>query len=163
MFFPEPPEFTNPHGFIYFETYHAFFEWHVMLNNFKTLLKFLIWINTFDESAIVHITNNEKQTLILHQAKYILQWKRFLWISNEEYPVRRTKYVASAFLQLYDVCFTEIALESLSKTLVSVALVQIDLLFLVARGVMVQSASYFLHLLVTRCQQIETSFSCLRR
>ena len=54
-------------------------------------------------------------------------------------------------------CFTETALKSLSKTLVSVGLVQIDLLFLVARGVMVQPASYFLYLFVTRRQQIEIS------
>ena len=82
---------------------------------------------------------------------------------NEQYLVRRTKYVASPFLQLYDVCFTETALESLSKTLVTVGLVQIDLLVLVARGVMLQPASYFLNLFLTRRQQIETSFFCLRR
>ena len=35
---------------------------------------------------------------------------------NEQYLVKRTKYVASPFLQLYDVCFTETTLESLSKT-----------------------------------------------
>ena len=73
----------------------------------------------------------------------VLQLKRFLWISNEQYIVRRIKYVASPFLQLYDVCFTGTALESLSKTLVTVGVVQIDLLVLVAQGVMVQSASYF--------------------
>ena len=82
---------------------------------------------------------------------------------NEQYLVRRTKYVASPFLQLYDVSFTETALESLSKTLVTVALVQIDLLVLVVRGVMLQPASYFLNLFVTRRQQIETPFYCLRR
>ena len=82
---------------------------------------------------------------------------------NEEYLVRRTKYVASPFLQLYDVCFTETALESLPKTLVTVGLVQIDLLILVVRGVMLQPASYFLNLFVTPRQQIETSLSCLRR
>ena len=67
----------------------------------------------------------------------------FLWISNKQYLVRRTKYVASSFLQLYDACFAKAALESLSKTLVAVGLVQIDLLVLVARRVMVQLASYF--------------------
>ena len=82
---------------------------------------------------------------------------------NEQYLVRRTKYVASPFLQLYDVCFTETALESLSKAFVTVSLVQIDLLVLVVRGVMFQPASYFLNLFVTRRQQIETSFSCSRR
>ena len=82
---------------------------------------------------------------------------------NEQYLVRRTKYVASPFLQLNDVCFTETSLEILSKTLVTVGLVQIDLLVLVVRGVMLQSASYFLNLFVTRRQQIETSSSCLRR
>ena len=82
---------------------------------------------------------------------------------NEEYLVRRTKYVASPFLQLYDVCFTETSLEILSKTLVTVGLVQIDLLILVVRGVMLQPASYFLNLFVTPRQQIETSLSCLRR
>ena len=81
---------------------------------------------------------------------------------NEQYLVRRTKYVASPFLQLY-VCFKKAALESLSKTLVTVGLVQIDLLVLVARGVMLQPASYFLNLLATRRQQIETSFFCFRR
>ena len=86
----------------------------------------------------------------------------FLWISNEQYLVRRIKYVASLFLQLY-VCFTETALENLSKTLVTVGLVQIDLLVSVARGVMVQSTSYFLYLFVNRCQHIKTSFSCLRQ
>ena len=58
-------------------------------------------------------------------------------------------------------CFTETALESLSKTLVTVGLVQIDLLVLVARGVMLQPASYFLNLFLTRRQQIETSFFLL--
>ena len=60
-----------------------------------------------------------------------------LWIWNKQYLVRRTKYVASPFLQLYDVCFSKAALESLSKTLVAVGLVQIDVLVLVARRVMV--------------------------
>ena len=82
---------------------------------------------------------------------------------NEQYLVRRTKYVASPFLQLNDVCFTETSLEILSKTLVTVGLVQIDLLVLVVRGVMVQPVLYFLNLFVTCRQQIETSFSCLRR
>ena len=41
--------------------------------------------------------------------------------------------------------------------------VQIDLLILVVREVMLQPASYFLNLFVTHRQQIETSFSCLRR
>ena len=81
---------------------------------------------------------------------------------NEQYLVRKTKNVASPFLQLY-VCFKATALESLSKTLVIVGLVQIDLLILVVRGVMLQPASYFLNLFVTPGQQIETSFSCLRR
>ena len=94
----------------------------------------------------IHITKNEKQTLM-----------------NEQCPVKRTKYVASPFLQLYDVCFTETALETLSKTLVTIGLVQIDLLVLVVRGVMVQPAPYFQNMFVTRHQQIETSFSCLRR
>ena len=129
--------------------------------NWEALLEFFNWLNPF-QSAIAHITEKEKQTLISYQAKCILQWKRFLWISNEQYLVRRTKYVASPFLQLYDVCFTETALESLSKTLVTVGLVQIDLLVLVARGVMLQPASYFLNLFLTRRQQIETSFFCLR-
>ena len=80
---------------------------------------------------------------------------------NEQYLVKRTKYVDSAFFQLHDVCFTETVLESLSKTLLTVGLVQIDLLVLVLRGVMVQSASYFLNLFVTRRRQIET-FSWLR-
>ena len=84
-------------------------------------------------------------------------------MSNEKYIVGRTKYVASLILQLYDVCFTETALESLSKTLVTVGLVQVALLILVARGVMGQPASYFLYLFVTRRQQMETPFSCLRR
>ena len=60
---------------------------------------------------------------------------------NEQYLVRRNEYVASLFLQLYDVCFTETTLESLSKTLVTVGLV--DLLVLEVRGVMLQPASYF--------------------
>ena len=62
---------------------------------------------------------------------------------NEQYLVRRTKYVASPFLQLHDVCFTETTLESLSKALVTVGLVQIDILVLVLRGVMLQLALYF--------------------
>ena len=45
------------------------------------------------------------------------------------------------FHHLYDLCFAKAALESLSKTLVDVDLVQIDLLVLVARGVMVELAS----------------------
>ena len=61
---------------------------------------------------------------------------------NEQYHLRRTKYVASPFLQLY-VCFTETTLEALSKTLVTVGLVQIDLLILVVSGVMLQPASFF--------------------
>ena len=61
---------------------------------------------------------------------------------NEQYLVRRIKYVASPFLQLY-VSFTETTLESLSKALVTIGLVQIDLLVLVLRGVMLQPA-YFL-------------------
>ena len=81
---------------------------------------------------------------------------------NEQYLVRRTKYVTSPFLQLYDVCFTETALESLSKTLVTVGLVQIDLLVLVVRGVMLQPATDFLNQFVTCRHQIETPFSCLR-
>ena len=40
-------------------------------------------------------------------------------------------------------CFAKTALESLSKTLIAVNLLQIDLLVLVAREVMVQLASYF--------------------
>ena len=59
-------------------------------------------------------------------------------------------------------CFSEAALESLSKTLVAVDLMQIDLLVLVAKGVMVQPASYFVYMFVTRRQQTETSFACLR-
>ena len=55
-------------------------------------------------------------------------------MSNEKYLVGRTKYVASPILHLHDVCFTETAPESLSKTLVTVGLVQIDLLILVVRG-----------------------------
>ena len=47
----------------------------------------------------MHITKNEKQTLM-----------------NEQYLVKRTKYVALPFLQLYDVCFTETTPESSSKT-----------------------------------------------
>ena len=73
---------------------------------------------------MVHITKNEKQTLM-----------------NEQYLIRMTKYVASSFLQLYDVCFTETALKSLSKTLVTGGLVQIDLVVVLVRGVMVQPAS----------------------
>ena len=80
----------------------------------------------------------------------------------EQYLVRRTKYVALPFLQLYW-CFTETALESLSKTLATVGLVQIDLLILVVRGVMLQPPPYFLNLFITPRQQIETSFSCLRQ
>ena len=130
--------------------------------NWEALLEFFNWLNPF-QSAIAHITEKEKQTLISYQAKCILQWKRFLWISNEQYLVRRMKYVASPFLhQFYDVYFTETALESLSKTLVIVSLMQIDLLVSAARGVMVQSASYFLYLFVTCRRQIKTSFSCLR-
>ena len=53
------------------------------------------------------------------------------------------EYVASPFLQLHDVRFIETTLESLSRTLVTVGQVQIDLLVLVARGVMEQPASYF--------------------
>ena len=83
----------------------------------------------------------KNKTLISYQPKYILQCKRFLWISNEQCLVRRTKYFALPFLQFYDVYLTETALENLSKTLVTVGLMQIDLLVLVAWGVMVQSAS----------------------
>ena len=79
----------------------------------------------------------------------------FLWISNKQYLVRRTKYVASLFLQLY-VCFAKAALESLSKTLVAVGLVQIDLLVLVAREVMVQLVSYFVYPFLARRQKTET-------
>ena len=61
---------------------------------------------------------------------------------NEQYLVKRTKCVASPFPQLQDVCFTETTLESLSKTLLTVGLMKIDLLVLVLRGVMVQPASY---------------------
>ena len=46
-------------------------------------------------------------------------------------------------------CLTETALESLPKTLVAVGLVQIDLLVLVASGVMVQPTSFFVYLFVT--------------
>ena len=67
-------------------------------------------------------------------------------MSNEQYLVRRTKYLASPFLQLYGVRFIENALESLSRTLVTVGLVQTDILILVARGVMGQSASYFFYI-----------------
>ena len=42
--------------------------------------------------------------------------------AHSGYLVQRTKYVASAFLQLYDMCFT--------KILLTVGLVQIDLLVL---------------------------------
>ena len=83
----------------------------------------------------------KNKTLVSYQPKYILQCKRFLWISNEQCLVRRTKYFALPFLQFYDVYLTETALENLSKTLVTVGLMQIDLLALVAWGVMVQSAS----------------------
>ena len=85
----------------------------------------------------------------------------FLWVSNKQYLVRRTKYVASPFLQLYDVCFEKAALERFSKTLVAVSLVQIDLLVLVARGVMVHLASYFVYPFLARRQQTEISFPCL--
>ena len=67
-------------------------------------------------------------------------------MSNEQYLVRRTKYLASPFLQLYGVRFIETALKSLSRTLVTVGLVQTDILILVARGVMGQSASYFFYI-----------------
>ena len=80
----------------------------------------------------------------------------FLWISNKQYLVRRTKYVALPFLQLYDVCFAKAALESFSKTLVAVGLVQIDLLVLVAREVMVQLVSYFVYPFLARRQKTET-------
>ena len=40
-------------------------------------------------------------------------------------------------------CFAKTALESLSKTLMAVSLLQIDLLDLVAKEVMVQPALYF--------------------
>ena len=134
-------------------THHAFLNdtWYYIYSNFKpkisfknweALLEFFNWINPF-QSAIAHITENEKQTFISYQAKCILQWKRFLWISNEQYLARRIKYVASPFLHFYDVYFTETALESLSKTLVTVGLIQIYLLVSVARGVMVQPASVF--------------------
>ena len=76
----------------------------------------------------------------------------FLWISNKQYLVRRNKYVGSPFLLLYDVCFAKAALESLSKTLVAFSLVQVDLLVLVAGGVMVQLASYFVYPFLTRRQ-----------
>lgn len=56
----------------------------------------------------------------------------FLWISNKQYLDRRTKYDASTFFQLYEVCFAKAALEGLSKTMVAVGLVQIGLLILVA-------------------------------
>ena len=72
----------------------------------------------------MHTRKNEKQTL-----------------TNEQYLVKRTKYVALPFFQLYDVCFTATSLESLPKSLVTVGLVQIDLLVLVVRGVMMQPAS----------------------
>ena len=75
----------------------------------------------------MYITKNKKQTFISYQAKRVLQRKMFLWISNKQYLVRRTKYVALPFLQLYNVCFAKAALESFSKTLVAVGLVQIDL------------------------------------
>ena len=87
--------------------------------NWETLLKFLIWIHLSNESALIHITKNGKQTLISYQAKYVLQWERFLWILNEQYLVKGTKYVASQFLQSYGVCFTETTLERLSKTLMA--------------------------------------------
>ena len=80
---------------------------------------------------------------------------------NKQYLMRRTKYVASAFLKLYDVCFAKAALESFSKTLVAFGPVQIDLLVLVARGVMMQLASYFAYLFLARRQQTEISFPCL--
>ena len=51
--------------------------------------------------------------------------------------------------------------ESLSKTLVAVGLVQIDLLVLVAREVMVQLISYFVYPFLARREQTETSFPCL--
>ena len=87
----------------------------------------------------------------------------FLWISNKQYLVRRTKYVDSPFFQLYDECFAKAALESLLKTLVAVGLVQIDLLVLMARGVMVQLASYFVYPFLARRQETETSFPYLNR
>ena len=68
-------------------------------------------------------------------------------MSNKQYIVRRTKYVASPFLQLY-VCFEKAALESLSRILVAVGLMQIDLLVLVARRMIVQPASYFVYVFV---------------
>ena len=89
--------------------------------NWEALLEFFNWINPF-QSAIAHITENEKQTLILYQTKCIFQWKRLLWISNKQYFLRRIKYTASPFLQFHDVYFTETALERLSKTLVTVGL-----------------------------------------
>ena len=85
----------------------------------------------------------------------------FLWISNKQYLVRRAKYVASPFFQLYDVFFAKAALERLSKTLVAVGLVQKELLVLAGRGVMVQLASYFVYLFLACRQQTETSFPCL--
>ena len=85
----------------------------------------------------------------------------FFWISNKQYLVKRSKYLASPFLQLNDLCFAKAALESLSKTLVPVGLVQIDLLVLVAREVMVQLISYYVYPFLARRQQTETSFSCL--
>ena len=75
--------------------------------------------------------------------------------------MRKTKYVTSPFLQSSDVCFAKAALESLSKTFLAVGLVQIDLLVLVARGVVVHLASYFIYPHLARRQQTEISFSCL--
>ena len=93
---------------------------YIQTSNLKSSLKIeklywtLTWINNF-QSIRYGWQNNEKQTLISHQTKCILRWKRFLWISNEQYLVRRTKYVASLFLQWHDVCFTETALGSFQR------------------------------------------------
>ena len=87
----------------------------------------------------------------------------FLWISNKQYLVRRTRYVASPFLQLYNVCFAKAALESLSKTLVGVGLVQIDLLVLVAKGSDGAACIIFCILVLSSSATNRSIFSLLER
>ena len=115
-----------------------------------------------NEYAMVMITKNEKQTLVSYQAKCFVVKKVPLDI-EWTMSCKKDQICCLTFFPVVWSVFYRNCSRKFVKDFGGCCLVQIDLLVLVTRRVMVQLASYFLYIFVTRRQQIETSFSCLRR
>ena len=131
--------------------------------NWETLLKFLIWINTFQ--WIRYSTYYEKWKTNI----YFVPSKVCFAVKNLpleiEWKISCKKDQISCF-SISAVVWSVFYRNYLRKLIKDFSVCRSGTnrsSVLVARGVMVQPASYFLYLFVTRRQQIETSFSCLRR